>query len=136
VRGTQDPEPPQGATSHNNSQQLENAPTGYPHQYINRGRDTRSIINSRHEERTAAEGYSAQDDSDSFLVFTRCFNLASYPDGFKLVGITKYDSKQASQQWIRCYSMAIEVLGGSNTTKVVYFPMALEPTPLMWLESL
>jgi hypothetical protein len=32
--------------------------------------------------------------------------------------------------------MAIEVAGGSNITKVVYFPMALEPTPLMWLESL
>jgi hypothetical protein len=28
------------------------------------------------------------------------------------------------------------VAGGSNTTKVVYFPMALEPAPLTWLESL
>jgi hypothetical protein len=32
--------------------------------------------------------------------------------------------------------MAIEVAGGSNTTKVVYFPMALETAPLTWLESL
>jgi hypothetical protein len=30
----------------------------------------------------------------------------------------------------------VEVAGGSNTTKVVYFPMALEPAPLTWLESL
>jgi hypothetical protein len=26
--------------------------------------------------------------------------------------------------------------GDSNTTKVVYFPMALDPAPLTWLESL
>ena len=32
--------------------------------------------------------------------------------------------------------MAIKVAGGSNTTKVIYFPMALEPTPLTWLKSL
>jgi hypothetical protein len=31
---------------------------------------------------------------------------------------------------------AIEVAGGSNITKVVYFPMALDPAPLTWLESL
>jgi hypothetical protein len=32
--------------------------------------------------------------------------------------------------------MAIKVTGGSNITKVVYFPMALDPAPLTWLESL
>jgi hypothetical protein len=41
-----------------------------------------------------------------------------------------------TQQWLYCYSTAIEVAGGSNTIKVVYFPMALEPAPLTWLESL
>jgi hypothetical protein len=30
----------------------------------------------------------------------------------------------------------MEVAGGSNTTKVIYFPMALDPAPLTWLESL
>ncbi|XP_025825145.1 uncharacterized protein LOC112900499, partial [Panicum hallii] len=55
--------------------------------------------------------------------------------GFKPIGITKYDSKQAPQWWINCYSTAIEVAGGSNTT-VVYSPMALEPAPLTWIESL
>jgi hypothetical protein len=33
-------------------------------------------------------------------------------------------------------STAIEVAGGSNTTKVVYFPMTLDPAPLIWPESL
>jgi hypothetical protein len=56
--------------------------------------------------------------------------------GFKPIGITKYDGKQSPQQWLRCYSTAIEVAGGSNITKVVYFLMALDPAPLTWLESL
>jgi hypothetical protein len=56
--------------------------------------------------------------------------------GFKPISITKYNSKQAPQQWLRCSSTAIEVVGVSNTTKVVYFPMALEIAPLTWLESL
>jgi hypothetical protein len=58
------------------------------------------------------------------------------PEGFKPIGITKYDGKQAPQQWLRCYSMAIEVAGGSNTTKVIYFLMALETAALTWLERL
>jgi hypothetical protein len=32
--------------------------------------------------------------------------------------------------------MAIEVSGGSNTTKAIYFPMILEPAPITWLKSL
>jgi hypothetical protein len=47
-----------------------------------------------------------------------------------------YDRKQDPRQWIRCYSIAIEVSGGSNSTKAFYFPVALESEPLMWLESL
>jgi hypothetical protein len=43
---------------------------------------------------------------------------------------------QAPQKWLRCYSTAIEVVGGTNITKVIYFLMALEPALLMWLESL
>ena len=78
---------------------------------------------------------SAGDSSDRFPAFTSRFNNYKYPEGFKPVGITKYDGKKAPQQWIRCYSIAIEVARGSNTTKVVYFPMALEPAPLTWLES-
>jgi hypothetical protein len=64
------------------------------------------------------------------------FSLYQYPEGFKPIGITKYDGKHAPQLWLRFYSTAIEVIGGSNTTKVVYFPMALETAPLTWLESL
>jgi len=32
--------------------------------------------------------------------------------------------------------MAVQVAGGSNSMKVIYFPMALETAPLTWLETL
>jgi hypothetical protein len=76
------------------------------------------------------------DSSDRFPAFTARFSNYKYPEGFKPIGITKYDGKQAPQQWLRCYSTAIEVTAGSNITKVVYFPMALDPALLTWLESL
>jgi hypothetical protein len=95
----------------------------------------RSIIDSRRREREVAET-EGTGCSDLFPAFTACFSSYKYPEGFKTIGITKYDGKQASQQWLRCYSTTIEVAGGSNITKVVYFPMALDPAPLTWLESL
>jgi hypothetical protein len=104
-------------------------------QKINDGRNVRSFIDSRRREREVAERADAN-CSDRFPAFTTRFNSYKYPEGFKPIGITKYDGKQAPQQWFRYYSTAIEVAGGSDTTKVVYFPMALEPAPLTWLESL
>jgi hypothetical protein len=71
-----------------------------------------------------------------FSSFPTRFSSYKYPEGFKPIGITKNDGKQAPQQWLRCYSTAIEVAGGSSLTKVIYFPMALDPAPLTWLESL
>jgi hypothetical protein len=75
------------------------------------------------------------DCSDHFPAFSTRFSSYKYPEGFKPIAITKYDGKQAPQQWLHFYSTAIEVTGGSNITKVVYFPMALDPAPLTWLES-
>jgi hypothetical protein len=94
-----------------------------------------SIIDSRRREREVADT-EGTDCSDRFLAFSAWFSSYKYPEGFKPIGITKYDGKQTPQQWLRCYSTAIEVAGGSNITKIVYFPMALDPAPLTWLESL
>jgi hypothetical protein len=120
-----------------NNPRQPNPPRHQPdlHQKINKGRDARSVLDSRRREREVVERDDA-DCSDRFPVFTARFNNYKYPEGFKPIGIIKYDGKQAPQQWLHCYSTAIEVAGGSNTTKVVYFPMALEPAPLTWLESL
>jgi hypothetical protein len=104
-------------------------------QRINEGRDLRSIIDSRRREREVAET-EGTDYNDCFPASSARFSSYKYLEGFKPIGITKYDGKQAFQQWLRCYSTTIEVAGGSNITKVVYFPMALDPTPLTWLESL
>jgi hypothetical protein len=91
-------------------------------QHINEGRDARSVIDSRlkvHEE-VKTEG---TDCSDRFPAFSAQFSSYKYPEGFKPIGITEYNGKQAPQQWLRCYSTAIEVAGGSNITKFVYFPI-------------
>jgi hypothetical protein len=95
----------------------------------------RSIIDSRRREHEVAET-EGTDCSDCFPAFTARFSSYKYSEGLKPIGITKYDGKQAPQQWLRCYSTTIEVAGGSNITKVVYFPMALDPALLTWLESL
>jgi hypothetical protein len=52
------------------------------------------------------------------------------------LGITKYDTKQDSVQWLRCYALFIENAGGNNDTKCLYFPFCLDQDPLTWLESL
>jgi hypothetical protein len=93
------------------------------------------VISSRRKVREEVET-EGTDCSDQLPAFSARFSSYKYPEGFKPIGITKYNGKQAPQQWLRCYSTAIEVAGGSNITKVVYFPMALDPVPLTWLESL
>jgi hypothetical protein len=75
-------------------------------QRVNEGRDVRSIIDSRCAEREVAET-EGTDCSDHFLAFTTRFSSYKYPEGFKPIGITKYDGKQAPQQWLRCYSTTI-----------------------------
>jgi hypothetical protein len=52
------------------------------------------VISSRrrtHEE-VETEG---TDCSDRFPAFSACFSSYKYPEGFKPIGITKYDGKQA-----------------------------------------
>jgi hypothetical protein len=93
------------------------------------------VIDSRRKVREEVE-IEGTDCSDRFPAFSARFSSYKYPEGFKPIGITKYDGKQAPQQWLRCYSTAIEVAGGSNITKVIYFPIALDPVLLTWLESL
>jgi hypothetical protein len=93
------------------------------------------MIDSRCKVREEVE-IEGTDCSDHFPAFSAWFSNYKYPEGFKPIGITKYDGKQAPQQGLRCYSTAIEVAGGPNITKVIYFPMALDPALLTWLKSL
>jgi hypothetical protein len=103
-------------------------------QKINNGHDARRITEARR--RDHPNRYHDDNDNDCFPAFTSNITEKSYPKDFKPVGIPTYDGKQDPRQWIRCYSIAIEVLGGSNSTKALYFLVALESAPLTWLESL
>jgi len=87
--------------------------------------DARDIINAKRHGRPA-------DETDRFPAFSQNINYAKYPTGFNPVNmqnLKKYDGKQDPKQWLRIYSTAIEVAGGTNSTKVIYFPMALESAP-------
>jgi hypothetical protein len=77
-------------------------------------------VNTPTRSKDCPDKYHDDDDNDSFPAFTSNITKKSYPKDFKPVGIPKYDSKQDPHQWIRCYSMAIEVSGGSNSTKAFY----------------
>jgi hypothetical protein len=96
-------------------------------QKINEGHDARDVINLRRHER-GGDPHDV-DDSDRFPAFTHNITSRDCPREFKPVGITKYDGEQDSRQWTRCYSTAIEVLDGSNMTKVIYFLMAVDLKP-------
>ena len=91
--------------------------------------DAWDIINARRRAQLA-------DNSDRFQALSKDFDNNEYPKDFKPTNIQKYDGKQDPAQWLHLYSTAVSVAGGDTNTKVLYFPMALEPAPLTWLESL
>jgi hypothetical protein len=94
----------------------------------------RCVIEAKRRDRP--DRYHDADDSDRFPTFTSKITDRSYPKDFKPISIPKYDGKKDPCQWICCYSVAIEVSGGSNSTKALYFLVALESASLTWLESL
>ena len=91
--------------------------------------DVWEIINARRQAHLS-------DNSDRFPALNSIFDNVQYPKDFKPTNIQKYNGKQDSAQWLHLYSTANNVAGGDIATKVLYFPMALEPAPLTWLESL
>ena len=52
------------------------------------------------------------------------------PYKFKPSNHTKYDRKTEPNQWLRIYSQSIELAGGNDDTRVLYFPLALDIVPL------
>jgi hypothetical protein len=74
--------------------------------------------------------------NDGFPAFSARLRNLLLLEIFKPLGITKYDAKQDTIQWLRCYALSIENAGGNNDTKWLYFPFCLDQAPLTWLESL
>jgi hypothetical protein len=60
------------------------------------------MIDSRRKVREEVET-EGTDCSNRFPNFSARFSSYKYPEGFKTIGITKYDGKQAPQQWLHCY---------------------------------
>jgi hypothetical protein len=55
---------------------------------------------------------------------------------FKPSNHSKYDGKTKPKQWLRIYSQSIELTGGDDDIKALFFPMALEAMPLQWFDKL
>jgi hypothetical protein len=79
---------------------------------------------------------STAGENDGFPAFSARLRNLLLPEKFKPLGITNYDAKQDPVQWLRCYALSIENVGGNNDTKCLYFPFCLDQAPLRWLESL
>jgi hypothetical protein len=62
--------------------------------------------------------------------------LVWLPHKFKPSNHSKYDSKIEPKQWLRIYSQSIELAGGDDDIKALFFSMALEVIPLQWFDKL
>jgi hypothetical protein len=86
-------QPPQGGQPRQANHRL---PPEDLRQHINEGRDVRTVISSRRKVREEVETEGTE-CSDRFPTFSARFSSYTYPEGFKPIGITKYDGKQAPQ---------------------------------------
>jgi hypothetical protein len=95
------------------------------------GYDVRHKIEEIRRKKSSTAG-----ENDGFPAFSARLHNLLLPEKFKPLGITKYDAKQDPVQWLRCYALSIENVGGNNDTKCLYFPFCLDQAPITWLESL
>ena len=107
---------------------------------------------SRAPAQTALQNYSHQDNSwqeggaeseyqeagmrDRFPCFASRLASIRLPHKFKPSNHSKYDGKTEPRQWLRIYSQSIELAGGDDNIKTLFFPMALETMPLQWFDKL
>ena len=73
---------------------------------------------------------------DRFPCFSNRLLSVWFHYKFKSSNHTKYDGKTEPNQWLRIYSQSIELAGGDDDIKVLYFPMALDTVPLDWFDRL
>ena len=57
------------------------------------------------------------------------------PYKFKPSKHSKYDGKTETNEWLHIYSQSIELDGGDDDIKVLYFPVVLEIVPLAWFDK-
>jgi hypothetical protein len=67
---------------------------------------------------------------DRFPCFARRLLSVHLPYRFKPSNHSKYDGKTEPNQWLCIYSQSIELAGGDDNIKTLFFLMALEAVPL------
>jgi hypothetical protein len=73
---------------------------------------------------------------DRFPCFARRLLSVRLPYKFKPSNPSKYDGKTEPNQCLCIYSQSIELAGGDDNIKTLFFPMALEEIPLQWFDKL
>jgi hypothetical protein len=76
------------------------------------GFDARQKIEELRRKKASTTG-----DNDSFPAFSARLRNLLLLEKSKPLGITKYDAKQDPVQWLRCYALSIDNVGGNNDTK-------------------
>jgi hypothetical protein len=71
-----------------------------------------------------------------FPCFSNRLLSIKLPHKFKPSNHTKYNGKTKPTQWLRIYSQSVELAGGDDDVKALFFPMALEAIPLQWFNKL
>jgi hypothetical protein len=80
--------------------------------------------------------YGRTEPYDRFPCFAGRLQTLKLPHKFKSANHSKYDGKVEPRQWLRVYSQSIELAGGDDDIKALFFPMALEAMPLQWFDKL
>jgi hypothetical protein len=73
---------------------------------------------------------------DRFPYFANRLLSVRLPHKFKPSNHSKYGGKTEPKQWLRIYSQSIELAGGDDDIKALFFPMALEAMPLQWFDKI
>jgi hypothetical protein len=76
------------------------------------------------EEGRAESEYRDARVLDRFRCFSSRPNAVCLPYKFKPTNHTKYDGKTDPNQWLRIYSQSVELAGGDDDVKALFFPMA------------
>lgn len=62
---------------------------------------------------------------DGFLSLTKRLRQFTWPRGFKLSNIDKYDKRSDPAQWLQIYSTAVKEVGGNTDVMANYLPIIL-----------
>lgn len=86
--------------------------------------------------RARTPDFERTESFDRFPCFAERLQAMKLPHMFKPSNHSKYDGKIEPKQWLRVYSQSIELAGGDDDIKTLFFPMALEALPLQWFDKL